>query len=125
MSPETPAGAGGLPKPSPQGQQTARPPSQKVLLFVKYKINIPSPPGLLAVQMFMPLEREKRCLQVLPEQMGAKAVIKSSAIRVSDLLPKGLQQVGKGWLMWASAITLCLMGLSGLEMLSGKDWLHL
>ena len=39
------------------------------------KINIPSPPGLLEVQMFLPLEREKRKTQVLPEQMGAKAVI--------------------------------------------------
>lgn len=44
---------------------------------------------------------------------------------MSDLLPAGLQQVGGGWPMWSSAITLCLMGLSGLEMSSGNDWLHL
>ena len=49
---------------SPKGfspaQRDSCSPNKKALLFVNYQISLSKFPGLLAVQMFMPLEKDSR-----------------------------------------------------------------
>lgn len=109
--PKTPADAGRPSEPSPWGQQDTRPPSRKVLLFVTYKNKRPQPPwATCSAKVYAFGKRKKKDACKFSEQMGAKAVINPQQLGCLIFCQRVCSRLG-GWLIWASAITLCLMRL--------------